>query len=200
MRVAILNYGVGNLHSLRHGLERIGAQALVTSEPKEIERADALVLPGVGAFEEAIEQLSDKVEAILASQDKPLLGICLGMQLLFERSEEGNSKRGLGLLSGEVVRLPRGLKVPHIGWDSVEVKRMHPIVRDVPSGSYMYFMHSYYVCPKNPDAIVATTNYGLEFPSIVASGSVVGVQFHPEKSGRAGMQVLRNFVEMVGSA
>ncbi|MEM2908347.1 MAG: imidazole glycerol phosphate synthase subunit HisH, partial [Candidatus Hadarchaeales archaeon] len=93
-----------------------------------------------------------------------------------------------------------GLKVPHIGWDSVEVKRMHPIVRDVPSGSYMYFMHSYYVCPKNPDAIVATTNYGLEFPSIVASGSVVGVQFHPEKSGRAGMQVLRNFVEMVGSA
>lgn len=201
VRVAILNYGVGNLHSIRHGLERVGARVVITDEPEEIERADALVLPGVGALEGAIERLLDKRGAIwkAASEDKPLLGICLGLQLLFDRSEEGNS-RGLGLMRGEVVRLPHELKVPHMGWNCLRVRRSHPIVRDVPSGSYVYFMHSYYVRPEDQNAVVATTSYGPEFPSVVASGSIVGVQFHPERSGELGMRVLRNFVEMVGSA
>jgi len=198
VRVAIVDYGVGNLHSIRHAIELAGAEAALASDASEIEESDALILPGVGAFEGAIGQLADKVEAIheALSRGKPLLGICLGMQLLFERSEEGNLK-GLGLVRGEVVRCPAGLKVPHMGWNSIEIRRMHPIVQDICSGSYMYFAHSYYARPEDREAIVATTNYGAEIPSIVASGSVIGVQFHPEKSGETGLRVLRNFVRMV---
>jgi len=175
-----------------------GADVMVTSERIEIEAADAIVLPGVGAFESAMDGLKDKfgvlMEAVRAG--KPLLGICLGMQLLLTRSEEGNSK-GLNIIPGEVVRLPSGLKVPHMGWNSLELRRENPILAGIASGSYMYFVHSYYARPKDSSTILTTTDYGVEFPSIIAQDSIIGVQFHPEKSSKIGLQLLQNFVEMV---
>ena len=197
-KVSIVDYGVGNLHSIRRGIELAGADAMVTSERTEIEAADAIVLPGVGAFESAMDGLKDKfgvlMEAVRAG--KPLLGICLGMQLLLTRSEEGNSK-GLNIIPGEVVRLPSGLKVPHMGWNSLELRRENPILAGINSGSYMYFVHSYYARPEDSSTILTTTDYGVEFPSIIAQDSIIGVQFHPEKSSKIGLQLLQNFVEMV---
>lgn len=199
--VAIVDYGVGNLHSIRRGMELAGAQVKVSSESAEIAAADAVVLPGVGAFESAMEQLEDKLDVVgeAVAAEKPLLGICLGMQLLLTSSEEGNS-RGLDLIPGEVVRLPRGLKVPHMGWNSLRLRREHDITSNIASGSNMYFVHSYYADPKDPSTVVATTSYGVEFPSIIALGSIIGTQFHPEKSGKLGLQIIRNFVRMAGSA
>jgi len=197
-KVAIIDYGVGNLHSIRRGIELAGADARVTSELAEIEAADAIVLPGVGAFESAMEGLKNKLDVIreVVQAGKPLLGICLGMQLLLERSEEGNGD-GMNLIPGEVVRLSQGLKVPHMGWNSLELRREHPILAGIASGSYMYFVHSYYARPENSSTILATTGYGVEFPSIIAQGSIIGVQFHPEKSSKLGLQLLQNFVGMV---
>jgi len=197
-KVAIIDYGVGNLHSIRRGIELAGADARVTSELAEIEAADAIVLPGVGAFESAMEGLKDKLDVIgeVVQAGKPLLGICLGMQLLLERSEEGNGD-GMKLIPGEVVRLPKGLKVPHMGWNSLELKREHPILAGIASGSYMYFVHSYYARPEDSSTILTTTGYGVEFPSIITQGSIIGVQFHPEKSSKLGLQMLQNFVGMV---
>jgi glutamine amidotransferase len=197
-KVAIIDYGVGNLHSIRRGIELAGADARVTSELDEIEAADAIVLPGVGAFESAMEGLKDKLDVIMEAvrAGKPLLGICLGMQLLLERSEEGNGN-GMKLILGEVVRFSKDLKVPHMGWNSIELRREHPILEGIPSGSYMYFVHSYYASPKDSSIILATTSYGVEFPSIITQGSIIGIQFHPEKSSKLGLRMLQNFVGMV---
>ena len=197
-KVSIVDYGVGNLHSIRRGIELAGADVMVTIERTEIEAADAIVLPGVGAFESAMDGLKDKFGVIMEAvrAGKPLLGICLGMQLLLTRSEEGNSK-GLNIIPGEVVRLPSGLKVPHMGWNSLELRRENPILAGIASGSYMYFVHSYYARPKDSSTILTTTDYGVEFPSIIAQDSIIGVQFHPEKSSKIGLQLLQNFVEMV---
>lgn len=197
-KISIVDYGVGNLHSIRRGIELAGADARVTSDPTEIEAADAIVLPGVGAFDDAMSGLKEKFESIMdeVRDGKPLLGICLGMQLLLTRSEEGKSM-GLNIIPGEVVRLPNGLKVPQMGWNSLEIRREHPIIADISSGSYMYFVHSYYARPKDSSTILATTDYGIGFPSIIARDSIIGVQFHPEKSSRIGLQMLKNFVGMV---
>lgn len=197
-KVSIVDYGVGNLHSIRRGIELAGADAMVTSERTEIEAADAIVLPGVGAFESAMDGLKDKFGVIMEAvrAGKPLLGICLGMQLLLTRSEEGNSE-GLNIIPGEVVRLPSGLKVPHMGWNSLELRRENPILAGIASGSYMYFVHSYYARPEDSSTILTTTDYGVEFPSIIVQDSIIGVQFHPEKSSKIGLQLLQNFVEMV---
>lgn len=198
--VAIIDYGVGNLHSIRRGIELAGASAKVTDELKEIKVADAIVLPGVGAFESAMEELKDKLDVIreVVQAGRPLLGICLGMQLLLTRSEEGNGG-GLDLISGEVVRLPKSLKVPHMGWNSLELRREHPILAGIDPGSYMYFVHSYYARPEDSSTILATTSYGVEFPSIIAKGLIMATQFHPEKSGKLGLRLLQNFVRMVRS-
>jgi len=197
-KVSIVDYGVGNLHSIRRGIELAGADVMVTIERTEIEAADAIVLPGVGAFESAMDGLKDKFGVIMEAvrAGKPLLGICLGMQLLLTRSEESNSE-GLNIIPGEVVRLPSGLKVPHMGWNSLELRRENPILAGIASGSYMYFVHSYYARPKDSSTILTTTDYGVEFPSIIAQDSIIGVQFHPEKSSKIGLQLLQNFVEMV---
>ncbi len=199
VRIVIVDYGVGNLHSIRRGLELAGAQAEISHESAIIAAADAIVLPGVGAFKSAMQELGPNVDIIrrAASAGKPLLGICLGMQLFLTWSEEGGRTEGLRLISGRVVKLPSTQKIPHMGWNSLKINREHPFLADIRSGGYVYFVHSYLVQPKDETTILATTTYGTEFPAIVAQDLVVGTQFHPEKSGRVGLQMLRNFVKMV---
>jgi glutamine amidotransferase len=199
VEVAVVDYGVGNLRSIRRGLELAGASVVVTGDADKIEAADAIVLPGVGAFGSAMRQLGGKLEVIrgAVASEKPLLGVCLGMQLLFDSSEESDIS-GMGLIKGKVLRLPRGLKVPQMGWNSIELKREHPFVEGIPSGSDVYFLHSYHTCPDDPKLIVASTEYEIEFPAIIASDHIVGTQFHPEKSGKVGLMMLKNFVGMIG--
>ena len=200
--IAIVDYGVGNLFSLASSLEAVGAECVVTSDESVIRSSKKIILPGVGAFEDAKRKLSesglDKVVISEAKRGKPLMGICLGMQMLFERSFEYGVHEGLGLLSGEVVamdgRLPEELKIPHIGWNFLKVKREHPIFKYVKDGDYVYFVHSFYAegCE---DSLLATTDYGREITAAVAKDNVCGTQFHPEKSGEVGLSILRAFAE-----
>lgn len=208
MEVSIVDYGLGNLRSVTRGLEKAGATVETTHEPAEIESAEALVLPGVGAFEEGMEGASEMTDALLeAAEDTPLLGVCLGMQMLMTESEEGttgaedDAVEGLGLVEGRVVRFPSDVgKVPHMGWNTLSVERDHPVMDGV-DGEHFYFVHSYYA--DAGESTTATTEYGhtadetVSFSSVVANdrGNVVGTQFHPEKSGDAGLLLLRNFVE-----
>jgi len=200
--IAIVDYGVGNLFSLRSSFDRIGAETVVTSSPDLIRKADKILLPGVGAFEDAIAKLRasglDKVVCEEAGCGKPLMGICLGMQLLFEYSYEYGKHRGLGLLEGSVIgmdgTLPVELKIPQIGWNGLKIKAEHPIFKYVKDGDFVYFVHSYYAdgCL---DSLLATTEYGKEITAAVARGNVCGTQFHPEKSGEVGLSILRAFAE-----
>jgi len=196
VKVAVVDYGVGNLHSIRKSMELFGARVEITRSPKVLEESDAIVLPGVGAFGSALAEMPrEKVlEEILAG--KPVLGVCLGMQLLFDWSEEGGTP-GLGLLRGRVVRLPRSVKIPHIGWNTIEVRRNHPIVADISSGSYFYFVHSYYTEVEDEKIVISTSEYGVSFPAIVAHKNIIGTQFHPEKSGENGMRLLKNFISLI---
>lgn len=195
-RIAILDYGVGNLRSVQKGLEHQGADAFITEGIKALEESDAVVLPGVGAFADAMARLGPfEAELKALAMEKPLLGICLGMQLLFQESEEGGVHRGLGLLEGRVARLPQGLKVPHMGWNSLTLVRGNPLLEGIREGEEFYFVHSYYAKPP-AEIVLATTEYGLEIPAAVAVGQISGVQFHPEKSGRAGLTILKNFVSL----
>ena len=204
--IAIIDYGVGNLFSLKSSLGMIGAQATVSGDAQVLAQADRLILPGVGAFGDARARLAetglDEVICREAARGKPILGICLGMQLLFERSYEYGEHTGLGLIPGEVVdmtpRLPSGLKVPHIGWNALHITRPeHPLLREVKQGEHMYFVHSFFADRCAPDTL-ATTEYGIELTAAVARGNVMGCQFHPEKSGAAGLRLLRAFCEMEG--
>ena len=200
--IAIVDYGVGNLFSLVSSLEMIGAESVVTSDAQVIRKADKIILPGVGAFEDARRKLSESgLEECVLSEvraGKQILGICLGMQMLFERSFEYGEHEGLGLLSGSVVamegRLPRGLKIPHIGWNSLSVKQEHPIFKYVKDGDFVYFVHSYFADGCD-DSLLATTEYGKEITAAVALGNITGTQFHPEKSGEVGLNILRAFNE-----
>jgi glutamine amidotransferase len=202
--VAIVDYGLGNLRSATRGLERAGADVTITDDPDEFAAADGIVLPGVGAFSEGMENAGPFREALRTAVDagQPLFGICLGMQMLLTSSEEADhagegAVEGLDFVPGRNVRFAEGQKVPHMGWNELSVERDHPIVEGV-NGEYAYFVHSYYAQPDDPDAVVATTDYGIEFPAVVAdeSGLVFGTQFHPEKSGETGLRILRNFVEL----
>jgi glutamine amidotransferase len=197
--VAIFDYGVGNMHSIRRGIEMAGASAKITTDKRDLRESDAIVLPGVGAFKPArdsLEEVSDLLKKEV-EDGKPLLGVCLGMQLLFDWSEEGDCP-GLGLIGGEVVKLSPGVKVPHMGWNSLDIEKKHWFLDGIKSGSHVYFVHSYTARPGDPRAVLCTTDYGGRFPSIVASGSVVGTQFHPEKSGDVGLRMLSNFVGGIG--
>ena len=204
--IAIIDYGVGNLFSLKSSLGMVGAQATVSGDAQVLAAADRLILPGVGAFGDARARLAqtglDEVICREAARGKRILGICLGMQLLFERSFEYGEHTGLGLIPGEVVdmtpRLPSGLKVPHIGWNALHIQRPeHPLLRTVGQGEHMYFVHSFFADRCALDTL-ATTEYGIELPAAVARGNVMGCQFHPEKSGAAGLRLLRAFCEMEG--
>ena len=200
--IAVIDYGVGNLFSLTSSLKAIGAECVVTSDVDVIRAADKIILPGVGAFEDAKRKLSesglDKIVIEEAKSGKPIMGICLGMQMLFERSFEYGVHEGLGLLKGDVVamegKLPKELKIPHIGWNYLNVKAEHPIFKYIKEGDYVYFVHSYYAegCD---DSLLATTDYGKDITAAVAKGNITGCQFHPEKSGDVGLSILRAFAE-----
>ena len=200
--IAVIDYGVGNLFSLTSSLAMIGAESVVTSDPAVIRAADKILLPGVGAFEDARKKLSvgglDKLIIDEVKAGKPILGICLGMQMLFEHSYEYGLHEGLGLLRGDVVamegRLPANLKIPQIGWNSLSVKKSHPIFKYTNDGDYVYFVHSYFADGCD-DSLLATTDYGIEMTAAVALGNITGMQFHPEKSGEVGLAILRAFNE-----
>ena len=201
--IAIIDYGVGNLFSLTCSFKAIGADTIVTGDPEIIKKADKLILPGVGAFGDAIAKLRetglDKLIIEEAKNGKPVMGICLGMQMLFEVSHEYGEHTGLGLLKGDVVpmenRLPEGLKIPHIGWNALIFKKESPVFKYINNGDCVYFVHSYYV-ENCDDSLLATTEYGNELTAAVASGNVYGCQFHPEKSGSTGLNILKAFCEM----
>ena len=204
--IAIVDYGVGNLFSLRCSLALLGADAEVTGDPEKLRVADKILLPGVGAFADAAEKLraSGLADAITeqAAAGKPLLGICLGMQLLFTKSLEYGEHRGLGLIDGTVAPLrgvvPDDYKVPHIGWNALSFpadRPKHPLLRDVKAGDCVYFVHSYYATDCD-DAVIATAEYGAPVTAAVAKGNVMGTQFHPEKSGAVGLSILRAFCEL----
>lgn len=196
--VAVLDYGIGNLRSAQKGLERVGAEAHLTAEPGLIRRADGLVLPGVGAFGPcmaALEAAGLDVEARRATDaGVPFLGICIGMQMLFEGSEEAPGRAGLGFLAGQVRRLPDGLKRPQMQWNQLNVQRPDPLLVGL-DGAWVYFVHSY--APERSATTVATCDYGGPVTAVAASGAVRGVQFHPEKSGAEGLRLLANFVAML---
>ena len=204
--IAIVDYGVGNLFSLCCSLEAVGAQAVVTGDEAVLLQADGVLLPGVGAFADAAAKLRaaglDRTVCALARRGTPLLGVCLGMQLLFERSFEFGEHKGLGLIPGSVVPLqgdiPAALKIPHIGWNSLSFpagREKSPLLRYVEEGDYVYFVHSYYAAGC-ADAVIASAEYGVDVPAAVACGSVYGCQFHPEKSGTVGLNILRAFREL----
>lgn len=202
--LAIIDYGVGNLRSVQKGLEKVGQQAKIVTSPDEIRQADGVVLPGVGAFADAMKSLEERglipVIKEVVQAGKPFMGICLGMQLLFEGSEEGEAVEGLGLLKGWVRRIPPGLKVPHMGWNQLELVHPSPILKGIPEGTAFYFVHSYYVDPEEEEVVTARTEYGLKFTSIVSKGNVFGIQFHPEKSSTLGLEILKNFGELISNA
>jgi glutamine amidotransferase len=209
--IAIVDYGMGNLRSVHKGFERVGFQATVTQDPQEIKTASGLVVPGVGAFRMAMENLRSLrlVDPILAfiESGKPFLGICLGLQLLFGESEEFGPQQGLGVLRGKVVRFPfadptchsprRDLKVPHIGWNAVQVKKRLPILAGIVDRAHFYFVHSYYPVPQETEIVATTTDYGGEFTSSVGKGNLFACQFHPEKSQHVGLRILKNFGNLV---
>lgn len=199
--IAIVDYGAGNMHSIAHALEHVGARVRVTDDPRLVLEAEAVVLPGVGQARSAMAQMTAKGldEAIreATEQGKPFLGICLGMQLLADHHAEGEVD-GLKLFRGSVRRIPEGLKIPEIGWNQVQPSRENlPIFEHIPSASYFYFLHSYYVEPLDQAGVAATTDYGSPYCSVIATERVWGTQFHPEKSGEMGLQMLRNFLKWV---
>jgi len=201
--IAIIDYGVGNLFSLQSSLSMIGAQAVVTGDADVIRASDRIILPGVGAFGDARKKLADagldRVILAEAERGKPLLGICLGMQMLFDKSFEYGEHDGLGLISGRVVplagRIPKTLKVPHIGWNALDLRKMeHPLMKYTKNGDCVYFVHSFYA-ENCEESIVATSEYGIDVTAAVAKDNVMGCQFHPEKSGRVGLEILKAFCE-----
>jgi glutamine amidotransferase len=200
-KIVIVDYGRGNLRSVQKGFEKVGFQALVTRDPAIINQAAGLVLPGVGAFGDCMRLLREyglitPIKNYIES-NKPFLGICLGLQVLFSQSEEFGSQPGLDIFKGRVVRFPGDLKVPHMGWNSLNLKKPSPLMEPVADKSYMYFVHSYYVIPEEESIIAATTNYGVEFVSMICHNNVFATQFHPEKSQAAGLAILKRFGELV---
>lgn len=198
--IAIIDYGVGNLASVNKAFSFIGVESRITSDREEILAADKVVLPGVGAFADAMESLNkfNMVSVIkqVAAKDTPLLGICLGMQMLFDYSTEGGERvEGLGLLKGSVTQFPldMGLKVPHMGWNSLTINKRDTIFKDIKENSYVYFVHSYYLTADESFQIAARCRYGIEFDAAVSNGNIMGTQFHPEKSGEVGLNILKNF-------
>jgi glutamine amidotransferase len=201
--IAIVDYGLGNLGSVTKGFRHAGAETVLTSDPEVLARADALVLPGDGAFGATMTEIRGRgLDAPLreaAARGTPLLGICIGMQVLFEESEEHGRHEGLGLLPGRVRRLEGTLPVPHMGWNRLAFTRAHPLFDGLLAGSYVYFVHSFF-CDAPAEVTLATTDYGRDFPAVVGRGSVLGVQFHPEKSQATGLSMLDNFVRRVVAA
>lgn len=217
--IAIVDYGMGNLRSVQKGFEKVGQNVVVTNEPKVILDSDGVVLPGVGAFSDCMKNLKKGalIDSVIKSieKGKPYLGICLGLQILFTESEEFGISKGLDIIKGKVVKfpekmkepvpsLPSGLslepsilKVPHMGWNRINIEKRPPVLKDIPDQSYFYFVHSYYVAPEDNDVIATTTDYGITFTSMIWKDNVFATQFHPEKSQEIGLKILRRFGELV---
>ena len=202
--VVVVDYGLGNLRSVTRGLERANAGVTITDDPTSFADADGIVLPGVGAFREGMENAGPYRDALAEAADRgqPIFGICLGMQMLLGSSEEAEHAgegevEGLDFIPGTNVRFDVDRKVPHMGWNELDIRRDHPIVEGV-DGEHAYFVHSYYAAPDDDNAVVASTDYGVDFPSVIADeeGTIFGTQFHPEKSGETGLRILRNFVDI----
>lgn len=202
--IGIIDYGMGNLFSVSKALERLGAEYFISEDKNELLQADSLILPGVGSFKDGMERLNeigltDMIKEYAAT-GKPLLGICLGMQLLFEQSEENGLTKGLNFLPGDVVRFPgekngQVYKVPHMGWNKLAFQKESPILTNI-NEDFVYFVHSYYVKTNEPEVVLASCEYDVQVPAIVGRNNVYGMQFHPEKSGNLGMELLRNFTEL----
>lgn len=202
MKVKVIDYGVSNLKSVTKAIEFLGCQVSLTSDPDEVARANKLILPGVGAFGTGMANLR-RLGLAAAIQDAvkggtPLLGVCLGLQLLFDESEEMGSHEGLKLVRGKVVRFPErdDLRVPHMGWNALKIHKPEPLFTSVSDGAMVYFVHSYFPVPQDTSIIAATTEHGIEFVSAIAFDNIFGTQFHPEKSSKIGLQILRNFIEL----
>jgi glutamine amidotransferase len=207
--ITIVDYGMGNLRSVHKAVERVGYDAQVTADPQEVLNASKIILPGVGAFRDCMRNLEELrlLEPVIKSIEtgKPFLGICLGLQLLFEESDEFGLHKGMGILPGRVTRFPEGIQdpetgqpypIPHMGWNTIEIKKDIPLFAGIESGSFFYFVHSYYALPQDPADIAATTPYGIEFACAVQRDNIYAVQFHPEKSQEKGLRLLRNFGEL----
>ena len=200
--ITVVDYGVGNLHSVAKALEKVVAETRVTSDWKDVEKSDGVVLPGVGAFKDSMDAMhrSDLAQAIKAyiASGKPFLGVCVGLQMLFAESEEFGISKGLGVFPGRVIKFAYGQKVPHMGWNQIKIaKPGNPLLKGLSDGDYLYFVHSYYVAPSNPAIIAAQTNYGIDFTCMVWEKNVFGTQFHPEKSQVAGLKIYENFKNLV---
>jgi len=200
--IAIVDYGMGNIHSVQKALQLFGAQTLVTNSPQDILACQKVVLPGVGAFADAMQELEKQnlIPALIKhiKNKKTFLGICLGMQLLLEASQESKGVRGLSIIKGKVVKFKeKNLKVPHMGWNQLDkVSQECPLLKDILKHPYVYFCHSYYPDPKEKNVIASTTNYGTDFPSVIWKENIYGVQFHPEKSQSIGLKIIENFVKL----
>lgn len=199
--IAIVDYGMGNLRSVENALDSLGIESVITSDKETILNSNGIILPGVGAFPDAIENIKcigiDKVLEEAVDKGKPLLGICLGMQLLFEESEEVKICRGLGFLKGKIQKMNINLKVPHMGWNSLKYEKSCPILNGIEENSFVYFVHSYYAVVEEEGNLNAYADYEVKVPAVVSKGNVFGLQFHPEKSGEIGIKMLKNFGEMV---
>lgn len=197
--IVIIDYGMGNLYSVSKAIERLGYEVVISADPQVILNATAVILPGVGAFGDAMHHLQstglDHITKQYAESGKPLLGICLGMQLLFEQSEEYGTHRGLGLLQGDVIRFRGAFKVPHMGWNKLQLLQDCSLFTDVDEG-YVYFVHSYHVLPTQKEQLIASADYYGPVTAVVAKENIYGMQFHPEKSGVVGMQLLKNFLAL----
>lgn len=202
--IAIIDYGAGNLRSVQKACEFVGAAAEITSDPDIILNADRVILPGVGSFGDCMQSLNScsltDVIRKTVQNGTPFLGICLGMQLLFESSEESPEAEGLGILKGKIVKIPSkdGLKIPHMGWNSLSFRKESPVFKDLPDDPFVYFVHSYYMQPDDESIIAADTYYTAKMPVALSCGNIFATQFHPEKSGSTGLKILKNFVELGG--
>lgn len=199
--IALIDYGVGNIRNVYRAMTEIGLEVEITRDPAVVNESRAIILPGVGAYRDAMENLrgTGLIPCLEENirQGKNLLGICLGMQLLFESSTEGGDYKGLGWLPGRIVRFEPGLKIPHMGWNRLELEREDPITANLGPEPAVYFVHSYYLETPEPEMILATAEYGIPVPAIVRKDNLIGMQFHPEKSGAAGLRLLQNFKEMI---
>jgi glutamine amidotransferase len=200
--ITVVDYGVGNLHSVAKALEKVGAETRVTSDWKDVEKSDGVVLPGVGAFKDSMDAMhrSDLAKAIIAyiRSGKPFLGVCVGLQMLFAESEEFGLSKGLDVFPGRVVKFAPGQKVPHMGWNQIKIKKdMNPLLKGLKDGDYLYFVHSFYVVPKDSSIVAVECNYGVDFTCMVWEKNIFGTQFHPEKSQALGLKIYENFKNLV---
>ncbi len=201
MKIVIVDYGSGNLRSVQRSFERAGFSSQITRDPNVVFEATHLVVPGVGAFSDCMDNLKklgllSPIKAFIQA-DKPYLGMCLGLQVLFSEGTEFGSKPGLGILPGQVIRFPKNeLKVPHMGWNQIQIQKEIPHLKGIPNGAYFYFVHSFYGTPEDKTCIATTTDYGVQFPSAVAQGRLFACQFHPEKSQEMGRKLLKNFANL----